>query len=295
MGVGRRFGERECYSLRDCEGQTEKPRRICCRRHADVVRIVVTRFGELRDGVDDPRRLVPLAAIRNRSEVRGVRFDEQTVARHKPQQCEVRPLPERDDPTERNVPAGVEGKLRQLRRSRIAVQDTNDTHGSRFADNGACVIFSVPGVNDYRQMGISGKRYLREKRAALRVARRVVVVVIQTTLTYGYGPGLDEPSQPGDVTSGVELGGVVGMNARGGENEIGVFVGKAHRAGRGVDRLPNANQRRCARFAGAGNYRVAVTGERRVREVGVAVDEDCRAPVFRGHLRSIQRRIGAAT
>jgi hypothetical protein len=29
--------------------------------------------------------------------------------------------------------------------------------------------------------------------------------------------------------------------------------------------------------------------------VGVAVDEDCRVPVWRGHLRSIQRRTGAAT
>jgi hypothetical protein len=29
--------------------------------------------------------------------------------------------------------------------------------------------------------------------------------------------------------------------------------------------------------------------------VGVAVDEDGRAPVLRGHLRSIQRSTGAAT
>ena len=35
--------------------------------------------------------------------------------------------------------------------------------------------------------------------------------------------------------------------------------------------------------------------ERRVREVGVAVDEDRLPSILRGHFRSIHRRIGAAT
>ena len=38
--------------------------------------------------------------------------------------------------------------------------------------------------------------------------------------------------------------------------------------------LPDADDRERARIAGARDYRVAVAGEGRVREVGVAVDED---------------------
>ena len=41
-----------------------------------------------------------------------------------------------------------------------------------------------------------------------------------------------------------------------------------------LERLSDADDSRRARIAGAGDYRVAVAGERRVREVGVAVDED---------------------
>ena len=60
-------------------------------------------------------------------------------------------------------------------------------------------------------------------------------------------------------------------------------------------RLPDADDRRRARVAGAGDYLAAVAGERRVCEVGMAVDEGGRVPVLRGHLRSIQRSTGAAT
>ena len=43
---------------------------------------------------------------------------------------------------------------------------------------------------------------------------------------------------------------------------------------RGIDRFTDAHDRQGARLAGAGDYLAAVAGERRVREVGVAVDED---------------------
>ncbi len=85
------------------------------------------------------------------------------------------------------------------------------------------------------------------------------------------------------------------MNARCRENKPRMFgcdlAGDLSRR----QRLSNADDTSRARLAGAGDYLVAVTGERRVREVGVAVDEDGRMPVARGHLRSIQRSTGAAT
>jgi len=49
------------------------------------------------------------------------------------------------------------------------------------------------------------------------------------------------------------------------------ILGRDRRRG---ERFPDADNRLRARIAGAGDYRVAVAGERRVREVGVAVDED---------------------
>ena len=79
------------------------------------------------------------------------------------------------------------------------------------------------------------------------------------------------------------------------KNEAGILARVFSRERRGLQRLPDADDGCRARIAGAGDYRVAVAGERRIREVGVAVDEDRRASVLRGHLRSIQRSTGPAT
>ena len=87
----------------------------------------------------------------------------------------------------------------------------------------------------------------------------------------------------------------MGMDAGGGEYEAGILSRARRGDRRGIDRFADADDRQSARSAGASDYLAAVAGERRVREVGVAVDEDCRAPVWRGHLRSIQRSTGAAT
>ena len=85
------------------------------------------------------------------------------------------------------------------------------------------------------------------------------------------------------------------MDTGGREDEARIFYGELAGEPGGRQRFTNADDGSRARVAGAGDYVVAVAVERRVREVGVAVDEDGRAPVLRGHLRSIQRRTGAAT
>jgi hypothetical protein len=85
------------------------------------------------------------------------------------------------------------------------------------------------------------------------------------------------------------------MDSRRGEHETGIRGRVLSGECRCLERLAYADDGRRARIAGAGDYRVAVAGEGRVREVGVAVDEDLRAPAWRGHLRSIQRSTGAAT
>ncbi len=120
-------------------------------------------------------------------------------------------------------------------------------------------------------------------------------MVVETALTHRDRPALKKAAQLWYVAVGVERRGVVRMNARGREDEACVFRGALSCDHGGIDGLADADDRGRARIAGAGDYRVAVAGERCVREVGVAVDEACRAPVLRGHLRSIQRRTGAAT
>jgi hypothetical protein len=66
----------------------------------------------------------------------------------------------------------------------------------------------------------------------------------------------------------------VRVDSRRGEDEPGVIRGDSRGNRRRIERLSDADNRRRARLAGAGDYRVAVAGERRVCEVGVAVDED---------------------
>jgi hypothetical protein len=85
------------------------------------------------------------------------------------------------------------------------------------------------------------------------------------------------------------------MDARGREYKAPILRRAFRRERRCLQRLPDADDSRRTRVAGARDYRVAVAGERRVGEVGMAVDEDLRTPpVLRGHLRSIQRSTGAA-
>ena len=64
------------------------------------------------------------------------------------------------------------------------------------------------------------------------------------------------------------------VDSGGGEDKAGILPRAANCYRCSRERLSDANDRDRARIAGAGDYRVAVAGERRVREVGVAVDED---------------------
>jgi hypothetical protein len=119
-----------------------------------------------------------------------------------------------------------------------------------------------------------GKLELGGEGIALEVARRIVVVVVQPTFADRYGATAEKLAQPRNVASRIESSGVVRVDSRRGEDEAGVIRGDS-RGNRGrIERLSDADNRRRARLAGAGDYRVAVAGERRVCEVGVAVDED---------------------
>ena len=174
------------------------------------------------------------------------------------------------------------------------MQYTNDVRRSRLTNKAAGVVFRITGVHDERLARLVRKLQLSGECGALCIARRVVVVVIETAFS-----DCDRVSQRRAQLRQIafcdEVGSIMWMNPRGRENEIRVVRGDFARDRRRRERFSNANDSSRARLAGACDYLVAVTGERRVREVGVAVDEDGRMPVALGHLRSIQRSTGAAT
>ena len=160
-------------------------------------------------------------------------------------------------------------------------------------DVSAGVIFRLSCMNDDRPGHLRGQVDLGSESGTLGVARRIVVVVVEAAFADRNG-GTHERTQPRYVAVFVKPGRVVRMDSSGRENKAGIRGRVFTRKSRRLQRLPDADDGRRARTTGARDYLVAVAGERRVREVGVAVDEGRRASVLRGHLRSIQRSTGAA-
>ena len=175
------------------------------------------------------------------------------------------------------------------------MQDTGQAGFPRPIDHALRVILGFATVNDERAPCIRGKVDLRRECSELQVAGRIVVVIVEAAFSNCHGARSELLAQERDVARSAELGRVMGMNAGRGEYESRVVGGKARGDFCGSRRLTDADHTLRPRGAGARDYRVAVAGERRVREVGVAVDEVWRGPILRGHLRSIQSRTGAAT
>jgi len=175
------------------------------------------------------------------------------------------------------------------------MQHSSDASRLRFPNDRTSIVLRFSGVDDDRLSQLAGERDLGREGHALSLARRIVVVIIESALPDRDGRIRHECAQLRDVPRGLEDCRVVWMDSRGREDKFRIVTGDLRGYSRRIQRLPDANDRDRARIAGARDYRVAVAGERRVREVGVAVDEDWRTPVLRGHLRSIQSSTGAAT
>ncbi len=99
-------------------------------------------------------------------------------------------------------------------------------------------------------------------------------MVVEAALTYSDSGIAKQMAQARHVTLGKEPCRVVWMDAGGREYKPGMLGRVLSCARRGRERFTDADYRQRARFAGATYYRVAVAAERRVREVGVTVDED---------------------
>lgn len=287
--------KRECYSLCRWKGQTEQTLSIGRGHRAKLLLVIAASGSEFIESSRYPRRLVSLSAVRYRREVRRIGLNQEAVSGHQPKEIVVRPLLEGHDPAERDVPTGGDGEFRQRFRSRVAVQDSDNSSNASLADCGSRIVLGVSSVDHDRTLHLVGKRNLRRESSTLSIAGRIIVVVVEPALPHRYGASLKKLPELRHVAPGVELRCIVRVDAGGRENEARV-VRRIQSGDRcSSDGFADADDRDRARLAGAGDYRVAVAGERCVREVGVAVDEACRAPVLRGHLRSIQRRTGAAT
>jgi hypothetical protein len=154
------------------------------------------------------------------------------------------------------------------------MQHAKRAERARFANHRARVILGVTRMDDEWFRSLRRQPDLGAKRGDLGVAGRIVVVVVEATFTDGHRSVPQKPTEALEIARWLERRGVVRMYAGRREYEARVIVGDGCSGGRGLKRLANADNRDRARVAGAGNYLVAVAGERRVREVGVAVDED---------------------
>jgi hypothetical protein len=236
--------------------------------------IVAPSRRDLRESVRNPRGLVPFSAERNRREIWRIGLDEQPVARYQPQQVVVAPLLERYDPGERDVPPRIERKLGEGVCASVAVQDADHPTVPCIANDRPGVVFGIAGVDDNRLSNFFGQRDLSRERGALRFSRGVVVVIVEATFADGHRGAGEQAAQLRDVADRVKRSCVVRMNSGSREHESGIVRRDLRGNSRRRERLPDAHDRERARIAGARDYRVAVAFEGRVREVGVAVDED---------------------
>jgi len=287
--------ERQCYSRCGPRCQTEQPACVVGGCPPKLVGVDPTSGGHSRNGVGDPRRLIPFPAKGDGREVGRIRLHKEPVGGNKPEKIVVRPFPERNDPAERDVPPRGDRVRRERVRARVTVHHTHHSGTSRPIDHRSRVVFGFASVYHNRALKLRRQLDLRRERRDLRVTRGIVVVIVEAAFPDGDGTGAKVSPELRDVARGIEARGVVRMHASGSEDEARIGGGNARSDCRPLYRFTNADNCLGARGSGARDYRVAVAVERWVREVGVTVDEDWREPALRGHLRSIQRRTGAAT
>jgi hypothetical protein len=159
-------------------------------------------------------------------------------------------------------------------RAGVAMENPDNSRASGIAYDRAGVILGVASVNDYGTLRFSGEDNLGGEGRPLCLTRRVVVMIVEAALSHGDRAAEEKVAELRDVALRVEGRSVVRVDSGGWENESSVFRGVLRRDRSRGDGLTDADDGDRARIAGAGDYRVAVAGERRVREVGVAVDED---------------------
>jgi hypothetical protein len=189
----------------------------------------------LRQSVRNPGGFIALPAEWDWCQIGRIGFNEKSVFGDQPDKLVVSPLLERHDAAEGDVPPGVNRERGERMSPSVAVQYAFDSGRARVTNDCASIVLGVPGVNNQGPACFSGKRHLCGERVPLCLTRRVVIVVVETTLAHGDGARGEKLAELGDVTARIECRGIVGMDARRRENKTPVLGRARHGDRRGIE------------------------------------------------------------
>lgn len=276
--------------------EREQTPRVGNRVSSDDRRVHIPRLRDTCRRESDPRRLIAPSTMWDWRQIWRVGFYQNAVVGDATNHIVAVPVPERDNSAERYVPTGFERDTRQLDGTGETVKHATHPFCSGFADHVRGIFVGVAGVHHNRARESPGELELHRERATLQVARRVVVVVVESAFSDRNRAGVEQALQSGNICTRIERCRVVRMDSGRKSDEARMRCRNPGRSVRLLDRCTDTDDARSARVAGADDYRVAVAGERFVGEVGVAVEEAFHAGelALRGYLRSIHRSTGPA-
>ncbi len=151
--------------------------------------------------------------MRDGSEVRRIRLDEYAIIWNRADDVVACPVLERDDAAERDIPACIERSACEICAAGKTVQNAADAFPARLTDHRRGVVVRGACVNDHRTVKAFCQLELHRECSSLRVARRVVVVVVESTFAYRDCACIEQPLERRDVRDGIERRRVVRMNS----------------------------------------------------------------------------------
>ena len=231
-------------------------------------------FRQAADGLHDERRLVPFPTVRNGREIGRVRLDQQAILWGERRRfSNIVRFWECQNAAEAEMKAQFQRLFRLARAASEAVHDAA-VWQAVLSDHGEGIVPGFACVNDDGPFRLSGQNQLRREHGALHVARRKVVMVIETDLAYCQHLGMAR--EFGQAVQGLrsDLSGVVGMHADRCEDES-VLLGEPD-AGLEIRRAAAGSNRHNALDAGGAGALdggIAVGGELLIIQVTVRIDQ----------------------
>ncbi len=151
--------------------------------------------------------------MRDWSEVRRIRLDENAIIGNRADDFVACPVPERDDAAERDIPACIERCACEIGAAGKTVQNTSDAFPARLTDHRRGVVVRVACVNDHGTVKTLCQLELHRECASLSVARRVVVMVVESTFAYRNCACVEQALERRDVSDGIERRRVVRVDS----------------------------------------------------------------------------------
>ena len=117
----------------------------------------------------------------------------------------------------------------------VAVQYAPDSGRAGLSNNCARIVLGVPGVHDDGSPRLGGERHLCGERVSLSLAGRIVVVVVETTLSYGDGASPEQLAQLRNIAARIKPCGIVRMDPSCRENKPRIFSRAGSGDRRGIE------------------------------------------------------------